>query len=349
MGNYGTLYRLHETAIRSLYAEVKARANSTAELLPGTPGTLVKRAGTGHEYWYRSYYPAPRKRSEHFVGTVSNAAAYEAMQNRIAMSELTTQQVAVLAKFGYQVADKVIASVLVELRNRKMFDAGLVVVGVLAYISWLNEYGAVSAVSGEVSPVAKPQNLLALARRQPLKLATPATFLATLQATQLPFAGLPGSSSGKKKPTSVKLPGAGLRVDLLAPGPIAGESVAVPELGWHAQTMPFYGYLLEGSREAAILAGGHCIPAHLPEVARLVWYRLYTSARRGNDAALAESDLLQAATLAALMVERDAALLRESFRAAPRELRNAALSRLPRLDGLLAEHTGTRDEFRKLR
>ncbi len=348
MGNYGTLYRLHETAIRALYAELKARANCTAELLPGTPGTLVKRAGTGHEYWYRSYYPAPRKRSEHFVGTVSNAAAYQAMQSRIAVSELTTKQVAALAKFGYQVADKVIASVLVELRNRKMFDAGLVVVGALAYSSWLNEYGAMSALPGALSPAAKPQNLLALARRQPLKLATPATFLATMQATQLPFTGQPGSSS-KKKPTSVRLPGAGLRVDLFAPGPIAGECVAVPELGWHAQTMPFYGYLLEGSREAAILAGGHCIPAQLPEVARLVWYRLYTSTRRGNDAALAESDLLQAATLAALLVERDAALLRESFRAAPRELRNAALSRLPRLDGVLAEHTGTRDEFRKLR
>jgi hypothetical protein len=346
VGNYGTLYRLHDAAIRALYAEVKARATSTPELLPGTPGTLVKRAGTGHEYWYRSYYPAPRKRSEHFVGTASNVAAYEAMQSRIEVSELTTKQVAALAKFGYQVADKVVASVLVELRNRKMFDAGLVVVGALAYISWLNEYGAVNTVA--VNGVAKPQNHLALARRRPLKLATPATFLATMQATQLPFAGLPGSSS-KKNPTSVTLPGAALRVDLFAPGPLAGECVAVPELAWHAQTMPFYGYLLEGCRDAAILAGGHCIPAQLPEVARLVWYRLYTSTRRGSDEALAESDLLQAATLAALIVEQDAALLRESYRGAPRELRNAAHSRLPRLEGLLAEHPGARDEFRKLR
>jgi hypothetical protein len=341
VGNYGTLYRLHDAAIRALYADVKARATSTPELLPGTPGTLVKRAGTGHEYWYRSYYPAPRKRCEHFVGTVSNVAAYEAMQSRIAVSELTTKQVAALAKFGYQVADKVVAGVLVELRNRKMFDAGLVVVGALAYISWLNEYGAVNSV-------AKPQNHLALARRRPLKLATPATFLATMQATQLPFAGLPGSSS-KKNPTSVTLPGAALRIDLFAPGPLAGECVAVPELAWHAQTMPFYGYLLEGCRDAAILAGGHCIPVQLPEVARLVWYRLYTSTRRGNDEGLAERDLLQAATLAALMVEQDAALLRESYRGAPRELRNAAHSRLPRLEGLLAEHPGARDEFRKLR
>ena len=335
------LYRLHEGAIRALYSEVKDRANSTAELLPGTPGTLVKRVGTGHQYWYRSYYPAPRKRSEQFVGTVSNAAAYEAMQGRIALSEWTSKQVAALSKFGYQAADKVVASVLIELRNRKLFDAGLVVVGALAYLSWLNEYGA--ATSG-----AKIQNHLELARWQPLKLETPAAFLATLQATQLPFAEFPAASS-KKPSTSLKLPGAGLRVDLFAPGTIAGQTVAVPELSWHAQAVPFYGYLLEGSRDAAVLAGGHCIPARLPDVSRMIWYQLFTGTRRGRDLALADRDLVQAATLAALIVEQDGALLRDSYRSAPRELRNAAHSQLPRLEGLLADHPRARDEFRKLR
>src|SRR5260370_30286058 len=107
------LYRLHEGAIRALYAEVKDRANSTAELLPGTPGTLVKRAGTGHEYWYRSYSPAPRKRSEQFVGKTNDSGAYEAMQSRIADSAWTAKQVAALSKLGYQVADKSVAGVLV--------------------------------------------------------------------------------------------------------------------------------------------------------------------------------------------------------------------------------------------
>jgi hypothetical protein len=129
VGNHGLLYRLHELAVRTLYVEVKQRANGTAQLLPGTPGTLVKRAGTGHEYWYRSYYPAPSKRSEQFVGTVSNAGAYEAMQGRIAHSDWTAKQVAALSKFGYRVADKVVASVLVELHNCGAFKAGLVVAG----------------------------------------------------------------------------------------------------------------------------------------------------------------------------------------------------------------------------
>jgi hypothetical protein len=341
VGNHGLLYRLHETAIRTLYAQVKERASGTAELLPGTPGTLVKRAGTGHEYWYRSYYPAPSRRSEQFVGTVSNAAAYQAMQSRIAQSEWTAKQVAALSKFGYRVADKVVASVLVELHNRGAFKAGMVVVGTLAYLSWLNEYGAVA-----IFP--KTQDPLELARRQALKLAAKPSFLATLQATQLSFAEAPGASR-RKPSTALMLSGGGLRVEMFAPGPILGEIIFVPELNWHASAIPFYDYLLEGSRDAGILAGGHCIPAMLPDVMRMLWYKLYASTRHGKELALAETDLAIAASLAAILVERDGVLLRESYREAPRALRNAAHSRLPRLEGLLAEHPQARDEFRKLR
>jgi hypothetical protein len=341
VGNHGPLYRLHEIAIHALYAEVKERAKSTIELLPGTPGTLVKRAGTGHEYWYRSYYPAPSKRSEQFVGTASNADAYEAMQGRIAHSEWTTKQVAALSKFGYQVADKVVASVLVELHNRGAFKAGLVVVGSLAYLSWLNEYGAIATAAKTPEP-------LQVARRQALKLAGKPSFLATLQATQLPFAPVPGTSR-KKPATALMLSGGELRVELFAPGPIMGEVVFAPELDWHASAIPFYDYLLEGSRDAGILAGGHCVPAMLPDVTRMIWYQLYSSTRHGRDLALAEKDLAIAATLAAILIEGDGVLLRESYREAPRALRNAAHSRLPRLEGLLAEHPQARDEFRKLR
>jgi hypothetical protein len=335
------LYHLHEVASRRLYAEVKERANAAGDLLPGTPGTLVKRAGTGHEYWYRSYYPVPRKRSEQFVGTAGNSAAYEAMQSRIADAEWTARQVAALSKLGYQVADKSTAGVLIELRNRRIFEAGIVLVGTLAYRNWLNEYGA-------MAPSAGAQDV-ALARRQTLKLATAVSFLSAMHATQLPFTLIPGTP-GKNPPTSVKLPGAeGRRVDILAPGPLLGEIVAVPELEWHAQTIPFYDYLLEGSRAAAALAGGRCIPIALPDVARMIWHNLYSSTRRKQDPAKAEKDLVQAATLAAILVEQEAALLRESYREAPRELRNAAHSRLPRLEKLLAEHPQARDEFRKLR
>lgn len=335
------LYSLHGISGRSLYADVLERANTGGELLPGTPGTLVKRAGTGHEYWYRSHSPAPRKRSEQFVCTASDSAAYEAMQSRIASSEWTAKQVAELAKLGYQVADRSVAGVLVELHNRGIFRAGMVVVGTLAYMSRLNEYGAVAAATGAQH--------VKLARRQTLKLPTTISFLSAMHATQLPLAVIP-SVPRKNPSTSMKLPGAeGRRVEVFAPGPILGEIVALPELDWHAQTVPFYDYLLEGSRAGVALAGGHCIPVLLPDAARMIWYDFYSSTRRGKDPAKAERHLVQAATLAAILIEQQSLLLRESYRAAPRELRNAAHSRLPRLEKLLAEHPRARDEFRKLR
>ncbi len=336
-----TLYRLHELSIRTLYSEVKERANVAGNLLPGTPGTLVKRAGTGHAYWYRSYYRVPKKRFEEFVGPASNEPAYETMQQRIAYSDWTTRQVSALSKLGYQVADKGVASVLVELHNRKIFEAGLVMVGTLAYMSWLNEYGARATA-------ARTQDI-DLARRQTLKLATTVPFLSSMQATQLPFVRIPGMPSDKPS-TSVKLPGAeGLRVDILAPGRVLGEIIAVPELEWHAQAIPFYDYLLEGSREAAMLAGGHCIPIKLPQVTRMIWHKFYASTHRTKEPTKAEKDLVQAVTLAAILIEQDSVSLHESFRSAPRELRTAALSRMSRIETMLAGHPQALDEFRELK
>jgi hypothetical protein len=228
----------------------------------------------------------------------------------------------------------------VELHNRGLFGAGMVVSGSLAYASWLNEYGA-------AAPAIKPLDHLELSRREPLRLPTASSFASILQATQLSIAEIPPASRNKP-PTSVSV-GGGLTVKLLAPGAIAGEALAVPELDWHAQTVPFYGYLLEAGRSAVILAGGHCVPAMLPEASRIIWHSLYLSTRRGKDAAAAEADLTTGATLAAILIEQGGLVLRESYRAAPRELRNAAHSRLPRLEGLLAEHVQARDEFRKLR
>jgi hypothetical protein len=340
MAKAAPLYRMHELSIRTLYAELKERANHTGDLLPGTPGTLIQRDGTGHEYWYRSYYPVPQKRSEDIVGAAGDKAAYGEMKDRIAFSAWMSDQVSALSKLGYQVADKGVASVLVALHNRKMFRAGLLVVGTLAYMSWLNEYGAMATA-------ARTQDI-DLARRQRLKLAATIPFLATMKATHLPFTRVPGMP-GREPSTSVKLPGAdGLRVDILAPGPVLGKIIAVPELDWHAQAIPHYDYLLEGGRTAVMLAGRHCIPVMLPEVTRMIWHKLYSSAHRTQDPAKAEKDVVQAVTLAAVLCEQDGVTLRDSFTRAPDALRKASLTRLPRITKLLADHPQTLDAFQAL-
>lgn len=164
--------------------------------------TVLRRiSGTLADQW-----PLTELAAEKNVGRVTDAASYESMKERIAHSDWTSKQVSMLSKLDYQVADKGVASVLVELHNQRIFGAGLVVVGTLAYMSGLNEYGAMAT--------AARTQVIDLARRQTLKLGTTVPFLSSTRATHLPFARVPGMPSNEPS-TSVKLPGAeGLRLDI---------------------------------------------------------------------------------------------------------------------------------------
>jgi len=82
------------------------------------------------------------------------------------------------------VADKPAARVLMELHNRGAFEAGLVLVGTLAYIAWLNELGAIAVTARTLD--------IHFAHGHPLKLEAPASFMETLLATRLPFVEVPG-------------------------------------------------------------------------------------------------------------------------------------------------------------
>ncbi len=334
------LYRPFELAFRTQYAELRERSHAVGELLPGTPGRLVLRAGTGYGYWYRGYYSVPGRVVEDIVAKEGDEPAVQAMRDRIEFADWTARQVRDLRKLGYQVADKSVARVLVELHNARLFESGLAMVGTLAFMAWLNELGA-RAVAARTQDID-------LARRQPLELASPVSFADAMTATRLPFAPVPGMPTPAPS-TSLKLPGAdGLRIDLLAPGETLGRIVPLAELRWHAQTVPHYDYLLQDTRDAACLAGGHCVPIRLPAPERLMWHKLYSSAARSSNPSKAQKDLVQAATLAAAMVEQDDASLTESLSDAPTAVRRAAGTRVPALRRLLAAHPQALDELVRL-
>jgi hypothetical protein len=324
------LYRTHELSFRTQYAEVKERSRAAGRLLPGTPGRLVLRDGTGYGYWYRGYYSVPGQEVEDFVCKADDDEALRVAKEQIEFADWTTRQVRDLRKLEFQVAEKTVARVLVQLHNAGLFESGLALVGTLCYMAWLNELG-VKAV------IARTQDI-DLARRLALKLATPLTFLSTLKATKLNFSPIPGMPS-RSPSTSVKRPGAKeLRIDVLTDGPTLGRTVPLPELQWHAQTVPFYDYLLSEPREGCVLAGGNCVPVKLPAPERLVWHKIYSSTNRSGSPEKARKDLLQAATLAAVMVEQDDASLRDSLKEAPARLRTAARARFPALRKLLEAH-----------
>ena len=121
----------------------------------------------------------------------------------------------------------------------------------------------------------------------------------------------------------------------------------MPALRWHAQAIPRYDKLLQEPQQAAVLAGGHCIPVSLPQPERFAWHKLFSSAMRVNEPEKAKQDLAQAATLLALLAEQDDVVLAESFQAAPAEVRAAAKTRLPGLRGLLQAHPQTLEQVER--
>ncbi len=325
-----TLFRKHQSAFQTQYAEVRERARAAGRLLPGSPGALALRAGTGHSYWYRVYYFPPGKQREDLVGKAGDDAALQAMREQIEFSEWLSEQVPTLRKLGFQVGDKLTARVLVELHNEGAFQAGLVLVGTLAYMSWLNEYGA-AAVSARTMDVD-------VARQHHLALGARLSFLSTLKSTGLPFSAVPGLRPSELA-TSLKLPGIeGLRVDLLVPGKELGAAVPVPELEWAAQAVPFYDYLLEAPADAAVLAGWQCIPVRIPQVARMVWHKLYSSVSSQRQAAKRAKDFRQAAVLAAVVAESEPVALRQAFEAAPKSMIAPIRPLLPRLTAELRDY-----------
>ena len=128
------LYREHELAFRTAYAELKERVRANLPVLPGTPGTLALRSGSGNAYWYRVFNSVPGKQAEELVCKPEETEKLEEMRNRISFAQWVAGQVPALRKLGFQVADKATARVVVELHNRGAFAAGLVLVGTLGYM-----------------------------------------------------------------------------------------------------------------------------------------------------------------------------------------------------------------------
>src|SRR5574343_178255 len=261
------LYRPNQAAFRQQYAALREQSLTAGALLPGTPGTLQRRRGTGYAYWYRIYYPVPGKQAETLVGREGDSAAETAMRTQMALAESTARQVGMLRKFGFHVADKTSARMLVELHNLGVFESGLLLAGALGCQAWLNELGArLSQPAGE--PASPPH----------LALLAPADFLSQPLAGTLPFAAT-DSPSGPNQRTAIALPGLPpVPADILIPGPGFDGTVSAPGLSWSATTIPDHDYLYTTSASGVLLAGGHCIPVRLPPAPQLAWHQLAASA-----------------------------------------------------------------------
>jgi hypothetical protein len=336
------MIRLHDEPIRTQYAELKERARAAGTLLPGTPGSLITHKVKGRDYLYRAYYVVQSKRLEEYIGPADSVQLRAEVAGRIEFAEWMRLRVIQLRDLGFQVADRQSARVLLELHNRGAFEAGLVLVGTLAYMARLNDLGVATPGSRTMD--------IDLARESRVKLALQMKFLGALKATSLPFVEVPGLSP-RAPATSAKLRGAGgLRVDVLTSGTRLGAPVLLPELDWHAQGIPFYDYLLKDAERAAVLAGGHCIPVRIPQTGRFIWHKLYSSRHRRGEPEKASKDFQQALTLTLALQDDAPSVLKASYRAAPADLRKKLAAAIPNLSRELKdEYAELRDALRSLR
>ena len=304
----------HDEPLRTQYAEVKERGLAAGDLLQGSPGTLVRHVRPDGVVSLCRAWSDSGTRREDYLGR-DEPSVREPAAARIEFAKWMQQRVTALRTLGFQVADKPTARVLVELHNARLFQAGLVLVGTLAYMTHLNDAGVRLTTSRTLD--------VDVARPTALKLAAPKPFQPLLQATGLAFVPVPALSRNAPS-TSLKLPGAlGLRVDLLAPAPRLGDAVSIPELAWHAQGIPFYGYLLDDNVQTVALAGWQAIPVRVPDAARFVWHKLHSSQARRGRSDKATKDRRQALMVAASLVRETPLHLDEAWKSAPAALRRA--------------------------
>jgi hypothetical protein len=328
------LFRPNQPAFRQQYATLKEQSLTAEVLLPGTPGTLQLRRGTGYAYWYRVYYPVPGKQAETLVGREDDRDAEQAMRARMAFAESTARQVGMLRKLGFLVADKISARALVELHNLGAFEGGLLLAGRLGCMAWLNELGArVRLPAGEAATAQ-------------LELVAPANFFSHALAASLPLVA--GSESSAPSACHAAIALAGLPpipADLLVAEQVDATDSA---LAWLATTIPDHDYLTANPARGALLAGGHCIPVRLPQAARLVWHQLHASLHLAAPRATVDRRL--ALSLAAVVLALDPWAMLTAWETAPatlteplRPLRDSLLTSTaahPDLQDLIADCLG---------
>jgi hypothetical protein len=123
-------------------------------------------------------------------------------------------------------------------------------------------------------------------------------------------------------PTSFKVRGQKLKVDLLVPAKGAPyQAVDVPELGAHATGLPHFRYLLDEPTHSILIGRDRIVPVLVPHAGRFCIHKLAVYALR-SDHAKRDKDAQQAALLVAALADGHDFLLEEAVEAMDRALKS---------------------------
>lgn len=223
-----------------------------------------------------------------------------------------------LRKIGFYSADNSTVVSVAALFNAGIFGKGAVLVGTHAFGVLLNELG----VSASPFPLTEDVDV---ARAQRIEIAAlpESGLLALLKQTGLPFHEVPGLKRGEPS-TSFKVRGRKLKIDLLVSGKrIPYRAIRIPELGAYATALPYLAYLLGDPVMSILIGRDRLVPVAVPHAGRFLIHKLAVSTlRAASDSPKREKDIVQSATLAAILAQEQDFVLQEAIDAMNMPLRN---------------------------
>ena len=316
-----------------------ARGQASISLTP--PGHIAlepKERGGRYAYWCRFI---AGKLTRRYLGPEDSEAHQAAAAE---LEQLKQYQAAAksLRKLGFESVEHDAALVIAELFNAGVFGGGGVLVGTRAFGALLNTLG------WHATPRLGTQDV-DLARLAPIKLSASLGddgFFQLLLQTGLRFAPVMGLERPPGPPTSYKVIGKELKVDLLVPSrPRAKPFATVPvaELGAHATSLPFLEYLIEAPWEALLIGRDHLIPVLVPQPVRYALHKLVVAdLRYGAENPKIEKDLVQAGILATILANDDPHELLTAANHLTPAMRKHAKRSLPRWRQIMGtEHPAT--------
>jgi len=328
--------RLHDVSFRTDYAQAKELALAQAQIPLLTAGSLQEEERGSASFVYRYRYDGAGKRVTEYLGPSGDEetdAKIDQAHAEIADAETLAQYCRDLRRLGFYSADNSTLVTVAALFNAGIFGGGGVLVGTHAFGVIMNDLGVAAA------PFARTEDL-DVARGERIQIAAMAKggFLELLKQTGLQFHEVP-QLKRKEPPTSFKVRGKKLKVDLLVPARGAPyEAIAVPELGAHATGLPHFAYLLAGAGASALIGRDRIVPVLVPHPGRFCVHKLAVySLRSGFDAARREKDVAQAALLAATLAREQEFLFADAVEAMDRGLRAKVRAGARRALSLLAD------------
>ena len=312
----------YDLALRTAYAQAKELALAQREVPLLTPGALQTEKRGHSNFVYRYRYDATGKRIAEYLGpegaqetAAKVAAVREELRSSLALADYSRD----LRKIGFYGADNSTMVTVARLFNAGIFGGGALLAGSHAFGALMNDLGASVRF-----PMTED---LDIARRGPIEIAAlpEGGFLEMLRETGLPFIEVPQLKRGAP-PTSFKVRGRSLKVDLLVPA--RGEPyrpVKIAELGAHATGLPFLEFLLASAGPSVLLGRDRIVPVTVPDAGRYAVHKLAVYAmRQAADSAKREKDAFQAAALAAVLAPEQDFVLQAAIDAMSRTLRAKA-------------------------